>query len=72
MKEIKQNWTGAENFDNHFCVIFNQYDKSFYFLKEDWALGSISTQFWQFSNISKFPNVLSRLATTYQVPLYLR
>ena len=28
-KEIKQNLTGTENFDNCFCVIFDCYYKSF-------------------------------------------
>ena len=26
-KETKQNWTGAENFDNWFCVNFDRYQK---------------------------------------------
>ena len=43
-KEIKQNWTGAENFDNCFCVISDCYYK-FCFWKEDLALGTIFTQF---------------------------
>ena len=28
-KEIKQNWTGAENFDNIFCLFFNNFSCSF-------------------------------------------
>ena len=71
VEKIKQNSTGAENFDNHSCIVSNHYDKMFYFWNEDWELGSISTQFWQCPNISQFPKVLNRLRTIYQVPLYL-
>ena len=28
-KEIKQNWTGAENFDNIFCLFFDNFSCSF-------------------------------------------
>ena len=30
-KEVKQNWTGAENFENYFCLDFQVYYKSFIF-----------------------------------------
>ena len=33
-KDTKQNYTGAENFGNIFCVIFNLYYNNF-FLKDD-------------------------------------
>ena len=79
IKEIKQNRTSSNDFDIWICVTFARY-----FLKGDWALSSVSTQFWDFPNISWFPKILSlnRLAslkelvykvccTRYQVPLYL-
>ena len=35
----------------------------FNFWKGDWALGYVSTQIWDFPNISLFPKILSRSAT---------
>ena len=45
-QEIKQNWTGRENFDIcfFFCVIFdNEYQRLI--LKRHWVLGKASTHF---------------------------
>ena len=64
-KEIKQNWKGAENFGVCFCVIFNCYYKSFFFL---WTLGI--TQFWDFSNTSWFSKILSTSSATQRQLLY--
>ena len=39
-KEIKENWTWTENFDNYFCLIFDHYHKIFISGKRNghWAL----------------------------------
>ena len=49
-QEIKQTWTGQENFIICFCVILDTCTKDF-FWKVDLVLGSASTNFWYFSNI---------------------
>ena len=54
-KEIKQNWTRRENFNNCFSIIFTAIAKV-WFLKGGWALGSISTQISFF--FLMFPNLL--------------
>ena len=51
-KDSEQNWAGPENFHVSFFVVsYSQY-QSFCFLKEDWVLGSASTQFWDVLTIS--------------------
>ena len=47
IKEIKQNWARARNFDNYFRVIFSRYYGSFISGWKTWCLvlGSISAQF---------------------------
>ena len=50
-KKIKPNWTRAESFDLILLRNLWPVSQSFYFWKKDWALGSISTLIWHFSNI---------------------
>ena len=58
-KGIKQNWTVTENFDICFCVIFDWYYQRINFWKGGLALGSVSTQFWDVSNIFWLSVILS-------------
>ena len=50
-KEIKQKRKGQKNFDISFFAIFRYYDQGILW-KGDWALGSASNPFWDFSYIS--------------------
>ena len=49
---------GAESFDSSLSVFLATF-AGLYFWMGDWALGSIFTHFWHFSNISEFNKVLS-------------
>ena len=57
-KEVKQNWTRPGLWDlvlRNFWLLWLK----FYLWKGDWALSSVSTQLWDFPNLSSFPKILS-------------
>ena len=53
-KEVQQNWTGSENFDICFCIIFCHCKSSF---------SGKETGHWASTNLLIFYNFLSRSAT---------
>ena len=60
-REIQQQWTGHEKFDIYFLMFFHSLCQSFISGRGTghWALGYVSTQTWDFPNISLFPKILS-------------
>ena len=57
-REIQYNWTGRKSLILLLRVFWLLLPK-FNFWKGVWALGYVSTQIWDFPNISLFPKILS-------------
>ena len=51
-QEIKQNWTGQENFEIYFCVIFDHYYQFFIYGRKTGYKALSPTIFCDIANIS--------------------